>query len=77
MIKRPRVTVLTIDQIKKPKRNKKIHSFTINKSPNPVSPETDRANLRDLFDDMHSDRLQHERKMERSMEFAKNYICKD
>ena len=77
MIQRDRVIVMTVEQIKKPNNSPKVHSFTINKIGRDVSAEDERVMLMDLFEDMRSDRLQHERKMARSLEFAKSYTCKD
>ena len=77
MIQRDRVIVMTVEQIKKTNNSPKVHSFTINKIGRDVSAEDERVMLMDLFEDMRSDRLQHERKMARSLEFAKSYTCKD
>ncbi len=77
MLQRDRVIVMTVEQIKKPDNSRKVHSFTINKVPQTISAEDERVMLMDLFEDMRSDRLQHERKMARSLEFAKSYTCKD
>ncbi len=75
--KRERVAVLSLDQLRNTDNKSKVRSFTINKPAQSISAAEDRAMLEDLFDDMRSDRLQHERRMEKSWEFAKGYICKD
>lgn len=75
--KRERVAVLSLDQLRKKDNKSKVRSFTISKPAQSISAAEDRAMLQDLFDDMRSDRLQHERRMEKSWEFAKGYICKD
>lgn len=75
--KRERVVVLSPDQLRKTNNKSKVRSFTINKPAQSISAAEDRAMLEDLFDDMRSDHLQHERRMEKSWEFAKSYICKD
>lgn len=38
--------------------------------------EEEQQMLKDLFDDMHSDRIQYEKRMEESMNFAKSYYSK-
>lgn len=75
--KRERVAVLSLDQLRNTDNKSKVRSFTISKPAQSISAAEDRVMLEDLFDDMRSDRLQHERRMEKSWNFAKGYICKD
>lgn len=68
---------MTIEDLKKSGKAPKVRSFKISKPAQKVSAEDERNALQNLFDDMRSDRLQQERRMERSMAFARNYVCKD
>ena len=72
-----RVIVMSVEELKKSGSRQKVHSFTINKSTKSISSAEEKKMLVDLFDNMRSDRLQHERKMAKSMEFARSYTCKD
>lgn len=73
---RQRVKVLSRDDLKKDDKKCNPKPFIINKPAQNISNEEEQQMLKDLFDDMHSDRIQHERRMEESMNFAKNYYSK-
>lgn len=76
ILMRQRVTVLSRDELKKDTNKRHTHSFLINKPAQEISHEEEQQMLVDLFEDLHSDRIQHERRMEESMNFAKNYYSK-
>jgi len=73
---RQRVNVLSRDDLKKDNKKCNVRPFIINKPAQEISPEEEQQMLVDLFEDLHSDRIQHERRMEESMNFAKNYYSK-
>ena len=73
---RQRVIVTTIDELKKTDNECTPKPFIINKPAQEISEEEEQQMLMDLFEDMRLDRIQHERRMEESINFAKSYYSK-
>ena len=73
---RQRVVVMSLEDLKKiknPEKRRKAHIFKINKPARNITPEQENEMLQNLFEEMHADRIAHERRMQKSMEYARTF----